>query len=184
MEERERREAEENRQTEQQEREQQLSNQQQTLPSARNAPYTSPQLASPPPDRPISTNPYAAYLNATSPIAATPPVSPRSNNPYHVSPLPNESSTTDANNNYNFDFLDTYTDQPDLQAPLEATSPFRSTPAKSPTARGGERLEIVIPPVSTLKLEDTDDESIKTPLQPSEKALGKMKSSSYSTKDS
>lgn len=136
--------------------------------------------ASPPSDQRLSTNPYAAYLNPTTSPAVAPSTSPRSNNPYYVAPTPIERSTADSN--YNFDFLDSYTNSNQIQQ--QATSPFRTAPAEPPIGRAGrDGLEIAIPPVSNLSLED-DEESIKTPLQPSEKALGKMKSSSYNSRDS
>lgn len=180
VEDRERREAEENERAEERDREQQQSYQQQSNHPTHNP----PPIASPLPEQRNSMNPYAAYLTTSPPPVTSPPLeSPRSNNPYHVAPIPNERSTSDASN-YNFDFLDSYTNSSDLQAPLQATSPFRSAPAAPPAGRGGDGLEITIPPVSSLSLADTDEESIKTPLQPSEKALGKMKSSSYGAGDS
>ena len=185
VDEREQREAEENERAEEREREQQQSYQ--TQSTRTNQPMhsdtiTPVQSAFPPSDPRRSMNPYAAYLTSTASPAVAPPSSPRSNNPYYVAPTPDERATTDSN--YNFDFLDSYTNANDLQAPLQATSPFRSAPAKPATGRNGrDGLEIVIPAVSSLDLEDTDEESIKTPLEPSEKALGKMKSSSYTTRD-
>ena len=184
VDEREQREAEENERAEaieQREREQSY----QTQPISSTQPTQSDSIpstksASPPSDQRLSMNPYAAYLNPTASPTVASPTSPRSNNPYYVAPTPIESSTADSN--YNFDFLDSYTAANDSQQ--QATSPFRAAPTNPPIGRAGrDGVEIAIPPVSTLSLED-DEESIKTPLQPSEKALGKMKSLSYNSRDS
>lgn len=149
----------------------QFNNDGYTVPSA------SPAVSTP--TKRTSMNPYAQFLtNSPPPAAATsPPQSPnsiiKSNNPYRaLSEQPSPPS-----NNFNFDFLDSYTnsEQDNLQAPLKAT-----TATANGLSRSNAPLGVVIPSTSA----EDDDDSILTPLQPSEKALGKMRSASYTAPSS
>lgn len=93
----------------------------------------------------LSMNPYAAYLAKPT----SPPSSPPSDKPPRTE------------SNYNFDFLDSYAENPELQTPMVA-SPSRQF--DTATVKEGGAVE----------------ESISVPSQPSERALGKMRSASYS----
>lgn len=154
------------------------------VPAARTTPpqlidvTDTPSPASPAVETPVknvSKNPYASYL--ASPVASPlqSPAPPPTNNPYRQTPPPAEAPIPVAasQSNYDFDFLDSYAspNETNLQLPIP---PSRAAVAHIATTEGTS--------ASRVAEEDEEDEPV-TPLHPSEKSLGKMRSASYTQKD-